>query len=54
MVKKNYQKPSMKVVKLQHRSRLLDASPAGRATSVRGNVFEGGISSDEEYNGDIR
>ena len=53
-MRKNYQKPSMKVVQLQHRSQLLQASPAGRATYVRGNVFDGGISSDEEYNGDIR
>jgi hypothetical protein len=54
MVKKNYQKPSMKVVKLQHRSRLLDASPSDRATQVRGNAFDGDISSDEGYNGPTR
>ena len=52
-MKKNYQKPSMKVVQLQHRSQLLIASPAGRATSVGGNVFED-FSSDEDYNGEIR
>ena len=53
-MKKNYQKPAMKVVQLQHGKQLLQGSPGSQATYVRGNVFDGGISSDEEYNGDIR
>ena len=53
-MKKEYMKPSMKVVQLQHRSQLLQASPAGQATYVRGNVFDGGISSDEDYDGEVR
>ncbi len=53
-MKKNYQKPAMKVVQLQHGRQLLQGSPAGQATYVRGNVFDGGISSDEEYTGEIR
>ena len=53
-MKKNYQKPAMKVVQLQHGRQLLQGSPDGQATYVRGNVFDGGISSDEEYTGEIR
>ena len=48
-MKKNYQKPSMKVVKLQHRSQLLTGSPV---TSVRSNLgddaFIWGEGSDED------
>ena len=54
MNKKAYLKPEMQVVQLQHRSQLLIASPAGLATSVDGNVFEGGIFSDEDYDGEVR
>jgi hypothetical protein len=41
----------MKVVKLQHSGIICGSSPV---RSVKGNVFDGGIDSDEEYNGDIR
>ena len=51
-MKKEYFKPSMKVVKLQHKCQILSGSSP--AKSVKGNVFDGGIDSDEEYNGDIR
>ena len=51
-MKKNYHKPSMKVVQLQHRSQLLQASPA--VMSVRGNVFEDDIYSDDGYTGPTR
>ena len=50
-MKKEYFKPSMKVVKLQHSGIICGSSPA---QSVKGNVFDGGIDSDEEYNGEIR
>ena len=51
-MKKDYLKPAMRAVKLRHKCKLLAASPQGR--SVKGNVFDGGIDSDEGYNGDIR
>jgi len=38
-MKKNYQKPSMKVVKLQHQNHIL----ADSIHTVSGNVFNGGI-----------
>jgi hypothetical protein len=51
-MKRNYQKPAMRVVELKHKYSILQASNY-RVTSVRGNVFED-IESDENYNGDVR
>ena len=57
MVKKNYQKPSMKVVQLQHRSQLLtgsDRSVRSTSSNLTGNdaIEYGG--SDETYDGYVR
>ena len=49
-MKRNYQKPAMRVVELKYKSSILQTS---RVTSVRGNVFED-IESDESYTGDVR
>ena len=50
-MKKEYFKPSMKVVKLQHSGIICGSSPVN---SVKSNVFDGGIDSDEGYTGEIR
>ena len=50
-MKKEYFKPSMKVVKLQHSGIICGSSPV---KSVNGNVFDGDIDSDEGYTGEIR
>jgi hypothetical protein len=49
-MKRNYQKPAMRVVELKYKSSILVGSGV---TSVRGNVFED-IESDENYTGDVR
>lgn len=49
-MKRNYQKPAMRVVELKYRSSILVGSGV---TSVNGNVFED-IESDENYTGDVR
>jgi len=50
-MKKDYLKPAMRVVELQHSGIICGSSPA---KSVKGNVFDGDIDSDEGYTGDIR
>ena len=51
MNKKEYMKPTMRVVKLQHKFQLLDGSPTtSSVTSVKGNVFDiDSFESDEVY-----
>ena len=51
-MKRNYQKPAMFVVELKHKHCFLLTSD--RVASVKGNVFDSDIKSDENYNGDIR
>ena len=50
-MKRNYQKPAMRVVELKYKSSILVGSGV---TSVSGNVFESDIENDENYNGDVR
>ena len=49
-MKRNYQKPAMRVVELKYKSSILVGSGV---TYVSGNVFED-IESDENYTGDVR
>jgi hypothetical protein len=52
-MKKEYIKPAVQVVKLQHQG-IICTSPSGsRVTSVRGGVFDD-IESDEGYHGGAR
>ena len=51
MKKKEYQKPAMRVVKLQQQARLLAGS--NEVQSLRGGYFNYG-GSDEDYDGDAR
>ena len=52
-MKKEYMKPAVQVVKLQHQG-IICTSPGGsRVTSVAGGVFDD-IESDEGYTGDAR
>ena len=49
-MKRNYQRPAMRVVELKYKSSILVGSGV---TSVSGNVFED-IESDENYTGEAR
>ena len=51
-MKRNYQKPAMFVVELKHKYSILQAS--NRVASVKGNVFDSDIESDENYTGEVR
>ncbi len=51
-MKRNYQKPAMFVVELKHKHCFLLTS--GKVTSVRGNVFDSEIESDDGYTGGAR
>ena len=51
-MKRNYQKPAMFVVELKHKHCFLLIS--GQVTSVRSNVFDSDIESDENYTGEVR
>lgn len=52
-MKRNYQKPAMRVVEFRHKYSILAGSNQG-VPSVTGNVFNSGVESDEDYIGDIR
>ena len=52
-MKRNYQKPAMRVVEFRHKYSILVGSNQ-RVSSVGGNVFNSGFESDEDYSGDIR
>ena len=52
-MKRNYQKPAMRVVELKYKSSILQASNY-IVTSVSSNVFDSDIESDESYTGDVR
>ena len=40
MKKKDYQRPTMQVVKLQHQSHLLQASPSGEVNATMNSTWE--------------
>ena len=52
-MKRNYQKPAMFVVELKHKYSILQASQR-TVTSIKGNVFDSDIESDENYTGEVR
>ena len=51
-MKREYLKPGVREVKLQHRCHMLAGSPTA-VTSVNGNVFDS-VESDEGYEGVVR
>ena len=48
MTRKDYERPTMKVVELQHRTTLLQSSPVGAKNSID-NWNDGGTTSEDIY-----